>query len=106
GIEDTNAVIKNSTPSGAAAATNVFFDNFDSYTGLGSWSISYFAANATDWRGSQVCAPTHSGANTFHWGGTTCAANYANSVASFATPPGNTVYGMRIPESATATKLS
>jgi hypothetical protein len=79
---------------------------FDTGSGLSDWTKGTFVSggSTTSWRGIQACTPTHSGADIFRYGGTSCTSAYANNDFSFAQPKGAT--GITIPAGATTNRLS
>ncbi|HEX4495184.1 MAG TPA: hypothetical protein VIE43_05905, partial [Thermoanaerobaculia bacterium] len=83
-----------------------YSNTFDTGTGLSDWTKGTFVTGGatTSWRGIQACTPTHSGADIFRYGGTSCTAAYANNDFSFAQPKGAT--GITIPAGATTNRLS
>ncbi len=82
-----------------------YSNTFDSASGLSDWTRGTFGGtSATNWRGVQACAPTHSGGNIFRYGGSTCTASYSNNEFNFAQPKGAT--GITIPAGATTNRLS
>ena len=105
GNEEINTVTKSSGPSGGQlTGSNIFFDNFESGSGTTGWDTGYFYGNATDVRGRMVCSPNQSTTHIFRWGGNSCTATYASSVASLMAPLPN-AYGVDIPFDATNVKM-
>ncbi len=83
-----------------------YSNTFDTTTGLSGWSTGVFnsGGSAVDWRGVQACSPTHSGANIFRFGGSTCTAAYGNNRFAFAQPNG--AGGISFPAGSTTNRLT
>ena len=82
-----------------------YSNTFDSASGLSDWTRGTFnGLSVTSWRGVQACSPTHSGANIFRYGGSTCTGGYVNNDFNFAQPNGAT--GITIPAGATTNRLT
>ncbi len=92
---------------GGGCTTHTQYTNaFDTGTGLSDWTKGTFVSggSTTSWRGIQACTPTHSGADIFRYGGSTCTGTYASNDFSFAQPKGAT--GITIPAGATTNRLT
>jgi trimeric autotransporter adhesin len=102
----SSAQVPASTASCACTTHTLYSNTFDTATGLSDWTLGTYATGGStaSWRGVQACAPTHSGANIFRYGGTTCTAAYGLSEFGYAQPRGAT--GITVPTGATGNRLS
>jgi hypothetical protein len=99
---DSNTVRKNGYAS-SNGKIRIYWNDFETDSGLSDWSTGYFTGDASDWRGIQSCS-ANSGTHIFRFGGATCATNYSNGKFAFAQPGGST--GVQVPSGATSVELS
>ncbi|HEX7180720.1 MAG TPA: hypothetical protein VF756_02670 [Thermoanaerobaculia bacterium] len=82
----------------------LYSNDFETGSGLSDWTAESLNGGSTaDWRGIQSCT-AHSGSKIFRFGGSTCAALYADSQRSFAKPQGTV--GIVVPPGVAETRLS